>query len=159
MEENPKRIKRKDNPYTIKRNGRDYIVSFKDGLGDLQIIKVTKKVYEIFDEYELQDKREMNEFDRHIEHSEIYENNLELRAIEKTISLEEQCIQNITFQELKRAIEKLPEIQKRRIKKYYFENKNECQIAEEERTTQQAINYSLSVARNNIKNYFKNFQF
>ncbi len=159
MDKNPKRIKKKDNPYSIRKNGNEYFVSFKDALGVYQEIKVTAKVYAAFDRFELDDKKEMNEFDRHIEHSEIYENNLELRSKDKTISMEDEFIQKATFEELKNAIEKLPEIQKRRIKKYYFEDKNEHQIAEEEKTTQQAINYTLTIARNNLKNYLKNFQF
>ena len=157
MEKNPKRIKRKDDPYTIKREGNDYIVSFKDSLGIFQKVKVSKEVYGIFDEYELQDKKEMNEFDRHIEHSEIYENTLEKRAKEKVISMEDEFIQKARFEQLKRAIEMLPDIQRRRIKKYYFEDKNEYQIAKEEGTTQQAINYTLTIARNNLKKFLENF--
>ena len=101
----------------------------------------------------------MNEFDRHIEHSEIYEESLVKRAKEKTISMEDEFIQKATFEELKRAIEMLPEPQKRRIKKYYFDDKNEYQIAEEERTTHQAIDQSLKIGRENLKKFLKNFQF
>ena len=158
MDENPKRIKKKDNPYIIKKVGNEYIVSFKDALGILQEVKVTQEVYTIFDESELEDKRELNEFDRHIEHSEIYEDNLVIRAKEKTINMEDEFIQKATFEELKRAIEMLPEIQKRRIKKYYFEDKNEQQIAEEENAKQPSICESLERARNNLKIILKNFQ-
>ena len=99
----------------------------------------------------------MNEFDRHIEHSEIYENTVEKRAKEKVISMEDELIQKARFEQLKRAIEMLPDIQRRRIKKYYFEDKNEYQIAKEEGTTKQAINYTLTIARNNLKNFLENF--
>lgn len=157
MDENPKRMKKKDNPYSIRRDGNDYFVSFKDALGIYQDVKVTEDVYAVFDKFELDDKKEMNEFDRHIEHSEIYEENLIKRAKEKTISMEDEFIQKATFEELKRAIEMLPEPQKRRIKKYYFEDKNEYQIAEEENARQQSINESLERARNNLKKLLKNF--
>lgn len=161
MDKSPKRRKYGDNPYSLSKNESEnlYIVSFKDISGIIQTIKVTKEVWEIFDEYERLDISEMNEFDRHAEHSEIYEDNLVKRAKEETISIEDDFIQKAKFEELKKAIEMLHEPQKRRIKKYYFEDKNEYQIAEEEGTTQQAINYSLTIARNNLKNFLKNFQF
>lgn len=153
MDENPKRIKKKDDPYTIKKVGNEYIVSFKDALGILQEVKVTKEVYSIFDKYELQDKREMNEFDRHIEHSEIYEDNLAIRAKEKTISMEDEFIQKATFEELKRAINRLPEPQRTRVKKYYFQEKTLEQIGNEEGCTKVAIKLSIDSALSNLKKY------
>ncbi len=155
MDENPKRIKKKDNPYIIKKDGNEYIVYFKDAFGKVQEVKVTREVYAIFDEYELEDKREMNEFDRHIEHSEIYEDNLVKRAKEKTISMEDEFIQKSTFEELKRAIETLPKIQKRRIKKYYFEDMDEYEIAEQEGVSVKNVSVVLKAARKNLKRILK----
>ena len=54
------------------------------------------------------------------------------------------------------AIKQLPEVQQRRIKKYCFEEKKEYEIAEEEGTTQQAINKSLRQARQKLKEILKN---
>ena len=155
MDENPKRIKKKDNPYIIKKDGNEYIVYFKDAFGKVQEVKVTREVYAIFDEYELEDKREMNEFDRHIEHSEIYEDNLVKRAKEKTISMEDEFIQKSTFEELKRAIETLPKIQNRRIKKYYFEDMDEYEIAEQEGVSVKNVSVVLKAARKNLKRILK----
>ena len=151
MDENHKRIKKKDDPYTIKKVGNEYIISFKDALGILQEIKVTKEVYAIFDKSELQDKREMNEFDRHIEHSEIYEDNLVIRAKEKTISMEDEFIQKATFEELKRAIEMLPEIQKRRFLLYYDYDLNYYQIGAMEHCNASAARNSVVIAREKTK--------
>lgn len=97
----------------------------------------------------------MNEYDNHIEHSEIYENNLEARAKDKPMSLEDKVIQKSTFEELKKAIDSLPNIQRRRIKKYYFEEKNEIQIAKEENATHQAVHKSLSNALIKLKEILK----
>jgi RNA polymerase sigma-70 factor (ECF subfamily) len=157
MDENPKRIKKKDDPYTIKKVGSEYIVSFKDAFGILQEVKVTQEVYAIFNEYELKDKKEMNEFDRHIEHSEIYEDNLVIRAKEKTISMEDEFIQKSTFEELNKAIDLLPEIQKRRVKKYYFEDLSENEIAENEGVSQKNVSETLKAARDNLKKILKIF--
>lgn len=132
MAESPKRRKCKDNPYTL-----NYIEE--------------KNIYTIT----FKDVKELNEYDRHIEHSEIFENNLESRAKEKPSSLEDEIIKKSTFDELKKAIELLPEVQKRRIKKYYFEDKTEQQIAEEENATQQSVHIILERALENLKKYLK----
>lgn len=91
MDERPKRRKHRDNPYVLlKVNEKGlYKVSFKDGIGATRVVEVTKEVYEAFDEFELQDIKELNEYDRHIEHSEIFENNLEARALNKQIPTDE----------------------------------------------------------------------
>ena len=49
----------------------------------------------------------------------------------------------------------MPEVQKRRIKKYYFEDKTEQQIAEDENATQQSVHIILERALENLKKYLK----
>lgn len=160
MDENPKRRKYGDNPYSLNKDTSKnlYMVSFKDASGIMREIEITKEVWEVFDEYERLDISEMNEFDRHTEHSEIYEDNLVKRANEKTISIEDEFIQKATFEELKKAIEKLEEPYKRRIKLYYFDDKNETEIAEIEEISQQAVSKTLHIALNKLKEFLKNFQ-
>lgn len=158
MDENPKRRKHKDNPYTLKKVGNKFFVSFKNGMGISQEIEINEKQSNAFNEFELEDLSEMNEFDRHIEHSEIYENNLEKRAKEKTISMEEEFIQKATFEELKKAIERLEEPYRKRIILYYFNNKNETEIAEIEGISQQAISKTLHIALEKLKEFLKNIQ-
>ena len=53
------------------------------------------------------------------------------------------------------AITRLPDVQKRRIKKYYFEGKTEKQIAEEENTTQQSVHIILQRALKNLNKNLK----
>lgn len=103
----------------------------------------------------MQDIKELNEYDRHIEHSEIFENNLEVRAKDKPLSLEDEIIKKATFDELKKAIELLPEVQKRRIKKYYFDDKTQQQIANEEGVDIRAIQYTLNIALKKLKEILK----
>lgn len=158
MDENPKRRKHKDNPYTLKKVGNKFFVSFKDGMGISQEIEINEKQSNAFNEFELEDLSEMNEFDRHIEQSKIYENNLEKRAKEKSISMEDEFIQKATFEELKRAIERLEEPYRKRIILYYFNNKNETEIAEIEGISQQAISKTLHIALEKLKEFLKNIQ-
>lgn len=157
MAERPKRRRYKDNPYTLNyiESKNIYTVSFKDVKGKLQEVEIDKEIYKALDRFELDDLSEMNEYDNHIEHSEIFENNLESRAKDKQILLEDMIIQKITFEKLKEAINLLPEVQRRRIKKYYFEDKNEKEIANEEKISQKNVSKSLAVAKRNLKEILK----
>lgn len=160
MDKNPKRRKYWDNPYLLSKDESKnlYIISFKDTLGITQKIEVTKEIYSVFNDFELKDLSQMNEFDNHIEHSEVYENNLEKRTKEKTISIEDEFIKKATFEELKSSIDKLDEPYRKRIKMYYFDDKNETEIAEIEGVSQQAISKSLHIAIKNLRIFLKNFQ-
>ena len=153
MSKRPKRRKYKDNPYTLKEItiNNQYFISFRDSRGEYKNVEISKEIYELFDYYELRDLSQMNEYDNHIEHSEIYESNLNKRAKEKEISLEDYIIQKYSFIELKKAIDELPVIQRERIKKYYFEEKNEYEIAKEEDVSHQAIHIGLDRARKKLK--------
>ena len=88
----------------------------------------------------------MNEYDRHIEHSEIFENNLESRALNKQIPTDEIVENKINNEKLREAIQELPKIQRERLKKYYFENKTFEEIAEEENCTKRAVKFSVDIA-------------
>lgn len=157
MGERPKRRKYRDNPYTLSfiEEKNIYIVSFKDVKGTTHRVEVNEEVYKAFDKFELEDLSELNEYDNHIEHSEVFENNLEKRAKDKPISLEDEFIEKSTFNELKEAINKLPEIQKRRIKKYYFDEKTQQQIADEEKVDIRAVQYTLNIALKNLRKFLK----
>ena len=82
MSNRPKRRKFKDNPYTIIEIeiSNKYFVTFKDSRDIFNKVEVSKDIYEMFNYYELRDLSQMNEYDNHIEHSEIYENNLNKKA-------------------------------------------------------------------------------
>ena len=91
MDKHPKRRKSRDNPYKLESNRElnIYKVTFKDSKGILRIIEINKEIYETLDRFELDDLVELNEYDRHIEHSEMFEITLNRRAIEKSVSIDE----------------------------------------------------------------------
>lgn len=161
MAERPKRRKHKDNPYTLEfiEEKNSYRVSFKDVKGKFRRIEVNKEIYQAFDRFELDDLSELNEFDNHIEHSEVYENNLNERAMDKPLGVDEIVENNIRDEEIRKAISTLSDIQKRRIIKYYFEEKTEYEIAKEENATQQSVHIGLERAKEKLKEILKNFKF
>lgn len=158
MAESPKRRKYKDNPYTLNyiEEKNIYTITFKDVKGHLNKVEVSEEVYRVFDKFELQDIKELNEYDRHIEHSEIFENNLESRAINKQIPTDEMVENKINNEKLREAIQELPKIQRGRLKKYYFENKTFEEIAKEENCTKRAVKFSVDIAIEKISKKFKN---
>ena len=161
MAERPKRRKHKDNPYTLEfvEEKNSYRVSFKDVKGKFRRVEVNKEIYQAFDRFELDDLSELNEFDNHIEHSEVYENNLNERAMDKPLGVDEIVENNIRDEEIRKAISTLSDIQKRRIIKYYFEEKTEYEIAKEENATQQSVHIGLERAKEKLKEILKNFKF
>lgn len=153
----PKRSRKKDNPYILEyiEETKCHKVIFKDGNGITNTVMVTEEVFDIMNRFELDDVSEINEYKRHIEYNEIYENNLNKRAFNKQVSLEDEIINKSIFEDLIKAVNMLPEIQKRRIKKYYFENKTQKQIAEEENVDIRAIQYTLHIALKKLKEILK----
>lgn len=154
MENNrPKRRKDKNNPYTIIDDGGCYYVSFKDGQGECQQVKISNEVFQMFDSFELQDIHYLNIFDRHLEHSEIWEDSLEQRAVKKIDLLEDIIIKNYETRNLHKAINMLPEIQRRRICLYYFDDLTLEEIATLEGCSHPAVIKSLSNGLKKLKKY------
>ena len=153
----PKRRKSKDNPYTLDFNELEeiYIVSFKDNKNVIHKVTVSDKVFNVFDRFELEDISQMHEYERHIEHSEVYEETLNKRILNKPISLEEEVEKKILNEKLREVISTLPEIQKKRLIKYYFENKTYEEIAKEENCTKRAVKFSVDIALEKIAKKFK----
>lgn len=157
MSNRPKRRKHKDNPYILNyiEEKNIYIIEFKDADGIIQEVEVNEKIYKVFDGFELEDLSELNKYDNHIEHSELYDNTLEKRIMDKPMNLDDEIIRKTTFENLRKAINKLPEIQKRRIKKYYFDEKTQQKIADEENVNIRAVQYSLNLALKKLKEILK----
>ena len=151
----PKRRKDKYNPYTIYEKNGYYFVSFEDGQGVSHILEIGKTLYETFDSFELDDLVYLNVLDRHIEQSEVWESTLNARAVQKPESTEDIVFRRIQIQELHRAIAELPEVQRRRIVLYYFEEMTYEQIARKEHCSFQAVAKSIVAAEKRIKKILK----
>lgn len=78
MGEYPKRRKHKDTPYRLLYNDAEnkYYLLFKDTKGISKKVEITKDIYQAFNQFELDDLSELNEYDNHIEHNEVYEETL-----------------------------------------------------------------------------------
>lgn len=140
-------------------DGRNvYTVSFKDVYGNIQIVDVDEKIYNCLDKFELKDLSEMNEYDRHIEHSNIYENKINDRAFLQAESVEDIVENKLISDKLKNAIDELSVIQRKRIKMYYFEGLSQKEIAEIEGVSLRAVQYTLNEAISELRKILKNYK-
>ena len=153
MIKKPKRFKDKYNPYTLNKddNNDTYTVSFKDCFGKQVVVRVSVEVYELMNQFELDDKSVKNEYDRHIEHSELYESTLHKRMTNAPKPADESLLKEIESDYLRCAIRTLPKIQERRLLLYYFEDKTLCEIALMEGCSKVAVKYSLDAALANLR--------
>ena len=83
-----KRKRDKYNPYAIYEKDGQFFPSFKDGQAVYRTIQTSRELYETFDSFELEDIRYLNVLSRHIEHSEVWESTLNVRALERPENLE-----------------------------------------------------------------------
>ena len=156
IEKLPKRRKYKDNPYKIEQlNDNKYSVTFKDNKNTTHIVYISQDIYMAFNEFELIDLSQLNEFDRHIEHLDLREETINKRAILKQKSVEEDVEELIEHENLKEAINKLSSIQKRRLKMYYFDDMTLDEIALIEKCSHQAVSKSIKKSLEELKKNLK----
>lgn len=153
-EKHPNRKKDKHNPYTLMIVEGRYYLSFKDGRGIMQNIEIDKVLYDLFNRFELEDISYLNRVSRHIEHSELTESSLNYRAFYKEESLEETVSRSMEYEQLHKAISKLPETQRRRLLLYFFGELTYEQIAELEGCTKRAVKFSIDLAIEKLKKSF-----
>ena len=121
MAKMPIRNKSKDNPYTLgfDEEKNIYTVEFKDNKNILHKVEISEKVYKAIDKFELEDISQIHKVRSHIEHSEVFEETLNTRMLYKPISIEEEVENKVLLDDLKKAINHLTDVQKRRLKLDY----------------------------------------
>lgn len=159
----PNRKRKKDNPYFLEKNESEgkYNIIFFDSKGILKRVCIQKNIFDAMDKFELDDVKELNEFDRHIEHLNIIENEFVLykRTLNKEKLISEMVEQSIDCEKLWIAIGRLSDIQRRRIIKYYFKGENEYKIAKEEGVSQQSVHIGLKKSLSKLKEILKSLNF
>ena len=146
-----KRRKSKDNPYTIFDEEGKLYVTFKDGKGIKHKIEVNNDIFNFFDDSELHDVRELNEFDRHIEHSEQSENTLHKKILSTDVHFEDIMISKMRNGQLKKMLFCLTPLQRERVILFYWERFSCPEIAEMQGCTKQAVSLSIRRARKKLK--------
>ncbi len=152
----PKRRKDKYNPYTLTIQNGKYYLAFKDGQGVHHQMEISETLYALMNSFELDDLSHLNEWDRHIEQSELSDATLENRMAEFPESVEETVCKQFLYEQLHKAIDKLPMMQHRRVILYFFYDLTYEEIAKIEGCTVMPIKRSIDRALEKIKKIFQN---
>ena len=157
MDIRPKRYKEIDNPYTLESIEKEelYFIRFRDEKGE-HLVTVSKEVFDVFDESEKQDNNMMVRNSRYIHKYELNDEALNNKMLNNQTSIEDKLISDFEIQELYEAINELSDIQKRRIRKYFFEDKTFDEIAKEENCTKRAVKFTIDIALEKISKKFQN---
>lgn len=135
----------------VTEEGTSYHISFRDGQGKIQKLCVPYDFYMAFRRLEL-DERKLEGWDyRHREFSEIMEETLNWRALRFPKSIEEIVLEEERAELLHRAINTLPELQRRRFLLYYEYDCNYYEIGAIEHCNASAARSSVVIAREKVK--------
>ena len=149
----PNRKKDKLNPYTLSVENNTYYISFTDGQGIFHKQEITLDLYSVFDKFELDDISRINEASRHLSEMGMSEESLCHLIADPSESMEDRVYRRIMYHKLHKAIDQLPDIQRRRIRLYYFEGLTYEQIAQMEGCSKRAVKFSVDIALKKLKNY------
>ncbi len=97
----------------------------------------------------------LNEYDRHTEHLELNDSTLFKRTMGQYESLEDKVLNKIIYEKILEEIEALPDLQKRRIKMYYFYDFTLREIAALENCSIQSIKDSIDIGLQKISQKMK----
>lgn len=152
----PKRRIDKDNPYKLFTVGASsqephYFIQFKDGSGIEHCLEIEKPLFELFDQFELDDIQRLNEVERHLDMRELSEVPADESEQIRKQSAELEALRKMESEQLHIAISRLPEIQRRRLTLYYYGGLTHEQIADIEGCTRWAVSKTITQAICNLK--------
>lgn len=124
-------------------------------MGVLHEMEIDGELYGLLNAFELEDLSYLNEWDRHIEQSELSEETLEQRMRRTPCSVEETVYRAIQYEQLHRAIDQLPKTQRRRLILYYFYDFTYEKIAEIEGCSVHSVFVAIERAKEKIKFFLK----
>lgn len=149
----PNRKKDKLNPYTLSVENNTYYISFTDGQGFFHKQEIDQDLYSAFDRFELDDISQINEASRHLSEMGMSEESLCHLIADPSEPMEDRVYRRIMYQKLHKAIDQLPDIQRRRVILYYFEGYTYEQIAQMEGCSKRAVKFSVDIALKKLKDY------
>jgi len=149
-------------PYTLRTENTEgitrYYISFTDGQAIRQNIEVSHAVYLEFQQFIKTERNLRRSDERHEEYSELSDEALHTRAMDKPQSAEDAVFDSLQNEFLWRAIQSLPEMQRRRFILHHEFGLTYKQIALVEGCTRQAITLSVENAVAKIRAEIKKFE-
>ena len=152
----------KDKPYEliIEKSEKEihyYIIYLTEGRRSAKI-EISEAIYQVYKNSDLRQKSQENIFDRHIEHLDLTEVQLQKRAIYEETDLENKVMDKLRNELLFEEIANLPDTQRFRLLLYYEMDYTYDQIAQKEGCSKMAVKYSIDAARKKIIEKIKKFE-
>jgi len=149
------------NPYTLRKELVEglacYFVSFTDGQGILRETEVSRLVYMEFLHFVRVERNLKRQDERNVERFELSDETLYNRAMCPQAGVEDTVLGKMRDEHLRLAIQRLPDLQRRRFTLYYDFGLTYEQIARLEGCSLVAVKYTIDKAKVSIIKEIKNF--
>ena len=132
-----------------------YYISFIDSAKQKCRIEIDKVIFDIYIKSKKSYIKIKNETSRHLEKSNLTEEQIYERAFNPSESLEEIAIKNIEKQKMNLALENLTEAQYRRINLHIVNEISIREVAKIEKVQKKQIEKSLKLGFKKIKKFFE----
>ena len=142
---------KKINEYIVLKGYCNAIISIKNVNEKIKFIKINKELKDEVKIHKRHLKSQKNEFDRHIEHLELTETQINKRAISKAPTTEEMFFEKEGERQIIKTIWSLPEPQNRRVYMFIVEELSLTEIAKIE-------NRAIPVIKRSVDRGIKNLQ-
>lgn len=142
---------KKINEYIVLKGYCNAIISIKNVNEKIKFIKINKELKDEVKIHKRHLKSQKNEFDRHIEHLELTETQINKRAISKAPTTEEMFFEKEGERQIIKTIWSLPEPQNRRVYMFIVEEFSLTEIAKIE-------NRAIPVIKRSVDRGIKNLQ-
>ena len=132
-----------------------YYISFIDSVNQECRIEIDKEIFYAYLKSKKNYIKIKNETNRHLEQSELTDEEIYNRAFEKEESIEETVMKDIEKEKMQQALKNLTEDQQRRIELHIVNNITIRDIAQLEKVQKSQIQKSLKLGFKKIKNFLK----
>ena len=133
-----------------------YYISFKDSSNKECRIEINQEIFEAYIKSKKAYVKIKNETSRHIEHSELTEEEIYKRSTDYIESIEDNVIANIEKQEVREAMKTLTPVQYKRVELHIVNEITIRDIAKLENVQKSQIQKSIKLGFKKIKNFLKN---
>lgn len=143
--------------YTLEyiENEDKYYISFVDSAGKDCRIEIDNETFDIYMKSKKTYIKIKNETSRHIEHSELTDEEIYKRAFKPTESVEQIVIKNIENEKMNKALQTLTDTQYRRIELHIINEITIRDVAKLEKVQKKQIEKSLRLSFKKIKKFFE----
>ena len=131
-----------------------YYISFIDSVNQECRIEIDKEIFYAYLKSKKNYIKIKNETNRHLEQSELTDEEIYNRAFEKEESIEETVMKDIEKEKMQQALKNLTEVQQRRIELHIVNNITIRDIAQLEKVRKKQIEKSLQIGLKKIKKIF-----